>query len=75
MRWISLVLRSIVFWLIWLTIALIVTYIHGDCSIHPTEFSACVTEKRWVGGVVIVIAVAFYVSMLRQLLRKPRKGD
>ena len=61
-----LVLGSVVYCAAWLGVAVLVTWIQGDCAAGSTqsELVQCVTQQRWIVWAVIAFAAALWVLIV-----------
>jgi hypothetical protein len=75
LKWISLIVGSLAYWLLWLGIAALVMWVHGDCWAGTTtsEAAICANEKRWVGIAVLAVALLLYAVTLRRLGKRSQR--
>jgi hypothetical protein len=77
MKWVWLVVGTIAYWAIWLGIAGLVMFVHGDCWAGTTEVEAasCAREKGWVGLAVLALAAVLYGMTIWGFVKRSRGQD
>ena len=66
-----LFIGTAVYWAVWLGMAGVVLWVHGDCAAGTTdvELAKCITEKTWIFRGIGVLAALLYVATIVGLVK------